>query len=75
MSAAWTLPNTNGTETAEERYARCIRWYNVTAARYNAALDSYEAAERELTDAHQWYEEARDDLNRAAAVLGQPGAP
>jgi hypothetical protein len=69
------LPNTNGRETAYERYDRCVRWYNIAAGRFNSAIDAYEAADRELRDAERWFTEARDDLHRAAAVLGLDGAP
>jgi len=69
------LANTNGIDTAEERYDRCVRWYNIAVSRYNQALDWYEAADREMRDAGRWFTEARDDLNRAAAVLGLDGAP
>lgn len=67
------LPNTNAVDTAEERYERCVRWYNVSVTRYNAALDAYEAADREIRDAEQWLDEARDDLNRAATAVGLSG--
>jgi hypothetical protein len=69
------LPNTNGVDSAEERYERCVRWYNVAVSRYNSAADAYEAADRELRDADCWLDEARDDLNRAASAVGLPGAP
>jgi hypothetical protein len=69
------LPNTNGTDTAEERYGKCVSFYNAAAGRYNAALDWLDAAQREYDDAERWLTEARDDLNRAAAVLGLPGTP
>jgi hypothetical protein len=69
------LPNSNGTDTAEERYEACVRWWNVSVSRYNSAAEAYESARRELEDAELWLDEARDDLNRAAAVLGEPGAP
>ena len=69
------LPNTNCTDSAEQRYERCVRWYNIAAGRFNSAIDAYEAADRELRDAERWFTEARDDLNRAAAVLSLDGAP
>ena len=31
-----TLPNTNGTDSAEQRYDRCVRWYNIAVGRYNS---------------------------------------
>jgi len=67
------LPNTNGRETEHERYDRCVRSYNIAVSRYNSAVDAYEAADRELRDADRWLAEARDDLGRAAAVIGAPG--
>ena len=70
-----TLPNTNGRETAEERYERCVRSYNTSVGRYNSAIDAFEWAEGELADSRRWLDEARDDLNRAASVLGLDGAP
>jgi hypothetical protein len=69
------LPNTNARETAGERYDRCVRSYNIAVGRYNAAFDYLESARREYDDAERWLEEARDDLNRAASVVGLPGAP
>jgi hypothetical protein len=69
------LPNTNCTDSTEQRYERCVRWYNIAAGRFNSAIDAYEAADRELRDAERWFTEARDDLNRAAAVLSLDGAP
>jgi exonuclease VII small subunit len=69
------LPNTNGIDTADERYDRCVRSYNIAVSRYNSAADYLESAEREYADAERWYAEARDDLNRAAAATGAPGAP
>ena len=69
------LPNTNGTDSAEKRYERCVRWYNTVVARYNSAADCLDSAEREYQDAARWLDEARDDLNRAASVVGMPGAP
>lgn len=38
-------------------------------------IDYLESAEREYADAERWYAEACDDLNRAAAAIGAPGAP
>ena len=70
-----TLPNTNGTDSAEQRYDRCVRWYNIAVGRYNSAADSLDSAEREYRDAMMWLDEARDDLNRAASVIGMEGAP
>lgn len=71
-----TLPNTvAGGETPESRYDFCARWYNTVVARYNSALDSLDTAQREYDDAAMWLSEARDDLNRAASVLGREGAP
>jgi hypothetical protein len=75
VAAVTTLPNTNGIDTAGQRYERCVRWYNVAVSRYNSAADAYQAAGRELQDAEMWLDEARDDLNRAASVVGLPGAP
>jgi hypothetical protein len=70
-----TLPDSNGVDSAEERYEQCIRWWNVVVSRYNSAVDSYDAAEREMQDAEHWLNEARGELNRAASVVGLPGAP
>ncbi len=102
-----TLPNTNGIESAEERYDRCVRTYNRCVRRHNSAADELtaaegeygnaygalawlegtaipwfydakhrlEAADRDYDDARRWLDEARDDLNRAASVVGLPGAP
>jgi hypothetical protein len=70
-----TLPNSNGRDSAEQRYAACVRSYNVAVSRNNAAVDAYEWAIGELQDAERWLTQAREDLNRAAAVLGMPGAP
>jgi hypothetical protein len=69
------LPNTNGTDSVQQRYEKCVRWYNIAAGRYNSAAGAWDAADRELTDAELWLNEARDDLNRAASVAGLPGAP
>jgi hypothetical protein len=69
------LPNTNGIDSAEQRYDRCVRWYNTSVSRYTSAIDAFDAADRELRDAERWFTEARDDLNRAAAAIGAPGAP
>jgi hypothetical protein len=69
------LANTNGIDSAEERYEKCVRWYNTAVGRYNSAVDVYESAERELRDASQWLDQARDDLNRSASAVGLPGAP
>lgn len=69
------LPNSNGRDSAEERYEACVRWWNVAVSRYNAAADAYESAQAELRDAGCCLDEARGDLDRAAAVLGLPGAP
>jgi hypothetical protein len=75
MTPAVALPNTNGTDSPQERYDKCVRWYNIAVSRYNSAIDQFEAARRELDDAGRWFSEARDDLNRAAAVMGEHGAP
>ncbi len=70
------LPDTiGGGETPQSRYDRCVRWYNTVVARYNSALDSLTSARHEYEDAEMWLHEARDDLNRAASVLGREGAP
>ena len=69
------LPNTNGRDTPEERCEKCVRFYNGAVGRYNAAIDWLEAAQREYDDAQRWFEEARDDLNRAAVAIGLPGTP
>ena len=70
-----TLPNTNGNDTADERYDKALRAYNVATSRLNSAIDALEWAEREYADAERWFTESRDDLNRAASVVGRPGAP
>ena len=69
------LPSTNGLETAGERYDRCVRSYSIAVSRYNAAVGYLESAECEYADARRWLDEARSDLDRAAAVVGLPGAP
>lgn len=67
------LPDSiGGGETPDQRYHRCVRWYNVTVRRYNAAVDAIEAAEAEVRDAKMWLDEARDEMNRAASVIGLP---
>jgi hypothetical protein len=38
------LPNTNGIDSAEDRYEKCVRFYDTAAGRYNAALDWLEAS-------------------------------
>ena len=68
------LPNTNGRDTPEERYEKCVRFYNGAVGRHNGDR-RLEAAQREYDDAQRWFEEARDDLNRAAVAIGLPGTP
>ena len=65
-----TLPNTNGRETADERYDRCLRSYNIAVRRYNAAVDYLITAKREYADAKGWMDEAQSDLERAGSVIG-----
>jgi hypothetical protein len=67
------LPDSIGAgETPEQRYERCARWYNVTVGRYNAAVDALTSAEAEFRDAEMWLNEARDEMNRSASVIGLP---
>lgn len=67
------LPDSIGAgETPEQRYDRCLRWYNTMVGRYNAAIDSLTSAEAEFRDAEMWFNEARDEMNRAASVIGLP---
>jgi hypothetical protein len=69
------LPDSiGGGETPESRYNRCVRSYNISVARYNSAVDYLASAQREYEDARMWLDEACDDLNRAASVLGREGA-
>jgi hypothetical protein len=75
VNRAAMLPNTNGRQTPEERYERSVTSWNIAVSRYNSAVGAYEWAEQELADAQRWLDEARDDLNRAAMVLGREGAP
>lgn len=65
------LPDSTGSgETPDQRYDRCLRWYNTMADRYNASLDTLTATEADFRDAETWLSEARSELNRAAAVTG-----
>ena len=75
MNRATMLPNTNGRESPEQRYYRCVCSYNIAVSRYNSAVGAYEWADGELADAQRWLDETRSDLNRAAMVVGLDGAP
>lgn len=69
------LPNANGRDTPEQRYGKAVNSWNVAVGRFNSAAGALEWAEREYADAQRWLDEARSDLDRAAAVVGLPGAP
>ena len=43
------LPNTNGIDSAQEHYERCVRSYNVAVSRYNSAIGYLESAEHGLS--------------------------
>ena len=73
--AETTLPNSNGRDTPEQRYDKAVNSWNVAVGRFNSAADALEWAEREYADAKRWLDETRSDLDRAAAVVGLPGAP
>lgn len=64
------LANTNGRETADERYDRALRWYDICARRLQAAADQLIAARREYEDARMWMDEAESDLTRAGSAIG-----